>query len=225
MGGGQSTEERQQEQIRQLEARVRSLEDTNSGLQGNVHSMSSTINSNNNTISELQGTIGSLNVELKRSTKERAHLQEELERPVREREKRVNFVNDLKIPVERTDRIVLVGHKGQGKTTFLYLLGEAEKPTKSFSDGTQSMPVSLQRSSYADTIGLHGWELHNLAKLLTLLLLRGKLPIETTVHCLSRLISSFPHFQQASQKTLSCLVEIVSCMQRHVWRKWVLSVR
>jgi len=121
-------------------------------------------------LEKMQGLMASLQQELENMRREAARNEELLKVPIRDRENRVSFVNNLKLGIKQTDAIVLVGQKGKGKSTFLYLMGEGPKPQKSFTDGTVGTIASLE---FCDTIGIHGWELHNLAKLLVLLIYRG----------------------------------------------------
>mgnify|MGYP001118020633 CR=1 FL=1 len=123
-------------------------------------------------LKKMHGLMESLQDELENMRKEAAKNEELLKKPIRDRENRVTFVNDLKLELKQTETIVLVGQKGKGKSTFLYLLGEGPKPEKAYTDGTTA---TLAEQEFCDTIGIHGWEMHNLAKLLVLLIYRGKL--------------------------------------------------
>ena len=87
-----------------------------------------------------------------------------------ERRPRADYVNKLKLHVRVTDTILLVGPKGMGKSTFLWLLGEGDKPRLSLSDGTTDV---TQRGKFIDTMGLNAWTIEEFVKLLVLFLYRG----------------------------------------------------
>ncbi|OWA55067.1 hypothetical protein BV898_19452 [Hypsibius exemplaris] len=97
-------------------------------------------------------------------------LRDELQKPIRNREAKVNFVNGLNLVIKQTDKLLLVGPKGMGKSTFMWLLGQGEKPKQSYSDGTVEI---LQLDHFVDSIGLIGWSLEELVKLLVLMIYDG----------------------------------------------------
>ncbi len=77
---------------------------------------------------------------------------------------------------------LIMGVKGSGKSTFIYLRGLGLKPTKSATDGTRAYTVIdhasddvlvTERANYTDTIGLMGWAVDDLYKLIVLLIYTG----------------------------------------------------
>ena len=59
-----------------------------------------------------------------------------LEKPDAERRAKVDFVNNLRLKIRQTDSLLLLGPKGYGKSTFMWLLGAGPQPEQSFGDGT-----------------------------------------------------------------------------------------
>ncbi|OWA50923.1 hypothetical protein BV898_15424 [Hypsibius exemplaris] len=86
------------------------------------------------------------------------------------RQAQVDLVNGLQLAVRQNDKLLLVGPKGTGKSTFMWLLNQSEKPKPSNSDGTVEI---LQLQNYVDSIGLTGWNIDELVKLLALLIYDG----------------------------------------------------
>ncbi|OWA55068.1 hypothetical protein BV898_19453 [Hypsibius exemplaris] len=66
--------------------------------------------------------------------------------------------------------IARITPKGTGKSTFMWLLNQGEKPKPSNSDGTVEI---LHLRNYVDSIGLTGWNIDELVKLLVLLIYDG----------------------------------------------------
>ncbi|OWA50921.1 hypothetical protein BV898_15422 [Hypsibius exemplaris] len=97
-------------------------------------------------------------------------LRLELQQPIRDREAKVGFVNGLNLVVRQTNKLLLVGPKGMGKSTFMWLLGQGEKPKQSYGDGTVEI---LQLDKFVDSIGLTGWNTEELVKLLVLMIYDG----------------------------------------------------
>ncbi|XP_055329810.1 uncharacterized protein LOC129582325 [Paramacrobiotus metropolitanus] len=92
---------------------------------------------------------------------------EQLQRPTKDREEKIAFVNGLKLPIRQTDSLLLVGPKGAGKSTFLWLLNRGPKPEASRSDGTKKIQ---HVDGFVDSIGLNGWAQEELLKLLVLMI-------------------------------------------------------
>lgn len=120
---------------------------------------------------KLKGDIDMLNNTLSEMRKELSKLQDDLARPVRDREEKVNFVNNLKVPIKVNSSLLILGQKGSGKSTFLYLLGVGPKPEKCLTDGSKEITMS-KADAFTDTIGLQ-WTLDGLFKLMVLLIYKG----------------------------------------------------
>ena len=114
--------------------------------------------------------IAALQESLEKGLKRQAELQAELEKPIKERQEKVDFVNSLKLQISTNSALLLVGMKGMGKSTFVWLLGRGDRPSQSFSDGTVNM---LALDGFVDTIGLRGWTHEELLKLIVLLIYTG----------------------------------------------------
>lgn len=181
----------------QLDSHSRDSQQTISNLQSQLQSQLQNI-------SNLQATINILQ-------KEADNLKEELQKPIRERQAKMKFINDLGLKVTYTNKIILVGHKGQGKSTFLYLLGEGEKPEKSFSDGTQIIETTINQNEFCDTIGIMGWELINLLKLFVLSIYNG-IPQDIVVFCQDRV-----YHAMVCLGALGILNPMIVSMQSNVW--------
>ncbi|XP_055353870.1 uncharacterized protein LOC129599613 [Paramacrobiotus metropolitanus] len=95
---------------------------------------------------------------------------EHLQRPIHDRETKLQLVNGLQLKIHQTDLILLAGTKGMGKSTFLWLLGKGEKPKRSLSDGTVEIRYV---DSFIDFIGLRGWTQEELLKLMVLMIYEG----------------------------------------------------
>ncbi|XP_055329755.1 uncharacterized protein LOC129582287 [Paramacrobiotus metropolitanus] len=94
----------------------------------------------------------------------------ELQLPIKEREERIAYVNSRKLPIRQTESVLLLGMKGLGKSTFLWLLNKGPKPKPSRSDGTVEI---LHVDGFVDSIGLRGWGPEELLKLLVLMIYDG----------------------------------------------------
>ncbi|XP_055329697.1 LOW QUALITY PROTEIN: uncharacterized protein LOC129582249 [Paramacrobiotus metropolitanus] len=112
---------------------------------------------------ELTRTIDDSQEELKKVT-------DQLQKPIKDREQKIAFVNSLNLPIHQTNSLLLLGPKGLGKSTFLWLLNEGPKPKQSRSDGTVEI---LHVSGFVDSIGLRGWTPEELLKLLVLMIYDG----------------------------------------------------
>ncbi|OWA52251.1 hypothetical protein BV898_16709 [Hypsibius exemplaris] len=97
-------------------------------------------------------------------------LQIELRKPILDREAKVGFVNSLGLEIKQNEKLLLVGPKGMGKSTFMWLLNAGEKPVQSLSDGTVEI---VQLKKFVDSIGLSGWSTEELLKLLVLMIYDG----------------------------------------------------
>lgn len=112
--------------------------------------------------------------EIERVRRQLAEVAAELNKPAQERKAKADHVNAMKVLVARTESVLLLGRKGMGKSTFLFLIGEGEKPSPSFGDGT----VQFQKSKsemYMDSIGCD-WTLANVFKVIAVLLCNGGIP-------------------------------------------------
>ena len=86
------------------------------------------------------------------------------------RQLRADYINNLGIQVQQSDSILLVGPKGMGKSTFLWLLGLGSKPKQIFADGTVQ---TTRIGQFIDTIGLDSWSIVEFVKLLVLMIYEG----------------------------------------------------
>ena len=93
-----------------------------------------------------------------------------LNEPVAQRQAKVDFVNSLQLVIRQTDSVLVLGPKGSGKTTFMWLLGRGPQPTKSLRDGTTEI---VKLNGYVDSIGLRGWTNEELVKLIVLMIYEG----------------------------------------------------
>lgn len=112
-----------------------------------------------------------LKASIDNANKKADELSEQLMKPVKDREAKMKFVDDLKLEIKQTDSIALIGPKGMGKSTFLWLAGKGPKPAKSLTDGTTIIIKNIP--GYIDTIGIMGWDLMNLLKLLVIFIYEG----------------------------------------------------
>ena len=128
-------------------------------------------------------TVKNLQESLEQLKDQMREHREELNRPVAERRSKIDFVNGLKLKIRPTQAILLLGTKGQGKSTFLWLRGRGPKPSKTTSDGTVDI---LSSGEYVDTIGLRGWTMDELVKLLVLLIYDG-IPKDLILFCNDRI--------------------------------------
>lgn len=99
-----------------------------------------------------------------------AEVKEELQRPIKDRQARVQFVNNLRLKLKQTKSLLLCGPKGTGKSTFAWLTGRGPKPSATTSDASTQL---VYGDAFTDTIGMRGWTHDELCKLLVLLLYRG----------------------------------------------------
>ncbi|XP_055339035.1 unconventional myosin-X-like [Paramacrobiotus metropolitanus] len=97
-------------------------------------------------------------------------MAEQLEKPIKDREKKIEFVNGLELKIQQNDSLLLVGPKGMGKSTFLWLLNKGQMPKRSIRDGTVEI---IHLSGFVDSIGLRGWTPEELLKLLVLMIYEG----------------------------------------------------
>ncbi|OQV22020.1 hypothetical protein BV898_04230 [Hypsibius exemplaris] len=114
-----------------------------------------------------------INAMIKSVTDAEQHVKDleiELRKPILDREAKVSFVNSLGLDIKQNEKLLLVGPKGMGKSTFMWLLNAGEKPVPSISDGTVEI-VQLQK--FVDSIGLTGWSTEELLKLLVLMIYDG----------------------------------------------------
>ena len=107
----------------------------------------------------LQVLRGQFEQTLKEIRENSERLQRLLDQPFAERKAKVRFVNGLQRKICQTNSLLLLGSKGLGKSTFLWLLGKGDKPIKTISDGTIDV---LQFGGFADSIGLTGWSTEQL---------------------------------------------------------------
>ncbi|XP_055329716.1 uncharacterized protein LOC129582259 [Paramacrobiotus metropolitanus] len=117
-----------------------------------------------------EGRIQDLEKNMQEPERQLNDVQEQLRRPIIDRENKVNFVNGLQLQIKQTDSLLLLGPKGMGKSTFLWLLNKGAKPHKTTTDGTVEI---IQVSGFVDSIGLRGWTPEELLKLLVLMIYEG----------------------------------------------------
>lgn len=97
---------------------------------------------------------------------EKQNIIHELNKPIKELNKKINYVNDLNLKIKYTDKVLLIGNKGVGKSTFLWLKKVINiKPEQCLQDGT--IKIELYEK-YIDTIGIV-WSYECLLKLIVLL--------------------------------------------------------
>jgi hypothetical protein len=108
------------------------------------------------------------------------NLMEELARPAQRMAEKRAFVNNLRIAIRMSDKLLALGVKGSFKSTFYYLYGlSPNKPIFTGADGTSSI-VHLQQA--IDSIGLLGWNQTDIVKLVVLLIYTG-LPADLLLFC------------------------------------------
>eukprot|EP00465_Bigelowiella_longifila_P014795 CAMPEP_0185258086 /NCGR_PEP_ID=MMETSP1359-20130426/7063_1 /TAXON_ID=552665 /ORGANISM="Bigelowiella longifila, Strain CCMP242" /LENGTH=332 /DNA_ID=CAMNT_0027843441 /DNA_START=14 /DNA_END=1012 /DNA_ORIENTATION=- len=107
--------------------------------------------------------------EAKQARKEIARLNKLIEKPIQDRKKKVDFVNGLKLEIKNTEKTLLIGSKGKGKSTFLWLQGKGPKPEKSMKDGTTKL---VYGDDFIDTVGIN-WTVESLLKLFVIFIYRG----------------------------------------------------
>ncbi|XP_055339091.1 uncharacterized protein LOC129588752 [Paramacrobiotus metropolitanus] len=111
-----------------------------------------------------------LNESMQEAEERAKHLIEQLQKPVKDREQKVAFVNNLHLPIQQRDSLLLLGPKGMGKSTFLWLLNKGEMPKRTLRDGTAEI---IQLPGYVDSIGLRAWTAEEIIKLLVLMIYEG----------------------------------------------------
>ncbi|XP_055339032.1 uncharacterized protein LOC129588710 [Paramacrobiotus metropolitanus] len=119
---------------------------------------------------EYQEKLNSYSQRISEAKKRMQEIQDQMEKPIKDREQKLAFVNGLGLPIRETDNVLLLGPKGMGKSTFLWLLNKGEKPTRTMHDGTKDL---VQVPGFTDSIGLRAWTPEELLKLLTLLIYDG----------------------------------------------------
>ncbi|XP_055339034.1 uncharacterized protein LOC129588712 [Paramacrobiotus metropolitanus] len=97
-------------------------------------------------------------------------LREQLEKPVKDRQEKLDFVNSLHRRIHVNNSLLLLGPKGTGKSTFMWLLNRGAMPKRTIRDGTVEME---QLTGYVDSIGLRGWTVEEVLKLMVVLLYQG----------------------------------------------------
>ncbi|XP_055332381.1 uncharacterized protein LOC129584278 [Paramacrobiotus metropolitanus] len=97
-------------------------------------------------------------------------MAEQLEKPIKDRENKVAFVNGLNLKIRQNNSLLLVGPKGMGKSTFLWLLNIGKIPKRTIRDGTVDI---IQLPGFVDSIGLRGWTPEELLKLVVLMIYEG----------------------------------------------------
>ena len=119
---------------------------------------------------EFEMKIEALSKSQAESERQAAEYMTRLQQPAKDRKAKVDFVNSLELEVKKSNSLLLVGPKGMGKSTFLWLLGKGAEPERSYADGTVGL---IQKNGFQDTIGLRGWTPEELYKLLVLLIYEG----------------------------------------------------
>lgn len=103
---------------------------------------------------------------IKNLEKEKQKIIDELNNPVKEIKQKIKYVNNLKLKINYTNKVLLLGNKGAGKSTYLWLINVGNKPEPSLKDGTTKLEF---HKDYIDTIGII-WSYECLLKLIVLLL-------------------------------------------------------
>lgn len=134
---------------------------------------------------QLAATVGALLEDAKKMKAQADSLRAIINFPLVERTKKLKFVNGLNIEVKRSNLTLLLGPKGRGKSTFLWLKGVGPKPAPSLGDGTVELTT---RGDFVDTIGVE-WTLENMVKLVVLLLRRG-IPREVIIFTRDRVMEA-----------------------------------
>jgi len=80
-----------------------------------------------------------------------------------------NYFDENIIRIIRTDNSVIVGPKGHGKSSFLWIKGICDRPTKTYNDGTTELVLE---NKFIDTIGIN-MELNLLLKMIAVLIVKG----------------------------------------------------
>jgi len=114
----------------------------------------------------LKEFVADLELAMKKLERERIETENRLNKPIRDMEEKMKFVNNLNLRINYTNKTLLIGNKGTGKSTYLWLLKVEEKPNPSFKDGTTKL---VFHKDYIDTIGIV-WSHESLIKLLVLLI-------------------------------------------------------
>jgi len=117
----------------------------------------------------LEIRVKNLTNEFKTAREEAQKLKETLNKPIKMRKEKVEFVNSLKLEIKQTNNLALIGPPGVGKSTFLWLLGKTEKPIFTMDHGTKELSYN---HGFTDTIGVN-WNFEELLKLLTLFVYEG----------------------------------------------------
>ena len=93
-----------------------------------------------------------LNEDVQKTKDQLAKLTAQLEKDVKDRENKMKYVNDLELPIRQINSLLLVGPKGFGKSTFMWLLGRGEEPSSTFGDGS---PDILKLNGFVKLIVLY----------------------------------------------------------------------
>ncbi|KAJ3317812.1 hypothetical protein HDV06_001132 [Boothiomyces sp. JEL0866] len=81
------------------------------------------------------------------------------------------YVNGLKLKIIKTDKILIFGDKGSGKSTYLWLLNEIDEPP--VNNVTDSTVEFLYTNNFIDTVGINTKCIDHYYKLFTLLIYKG----------------------------------------------------
>jgi len=98
--------------------------------------------------------------------REKQKIIDELNKPIKELNEKIKYVNDLNLKINYTNKVLLIGNKGAGKSTYLWLIKIGKKPEPSLQDGTTKLEF---HNGYIDTIGII-WSYESLLKLIVLLI-------------------------------------------------------
>lgn len=123
----------------------------------------------NSRILDLENKIkisNELKQSMKNLEKEKQKIIDELNNPVKELNKKIKYVNELNLKINYTKKVLLIGNKGVGKSTYLWLMKIGNKPEPSIQDGTTKLEY---HKDYIDTIGIV-WSYESLLKLIVLLI-------------------------------------------------------
>ncbi|XP_055334997.1 uncharacterized protein LOC129586038 [Paramacrobiotus metropolitanus] len=154
--------------------------------------------------------INDLTSNIKKTEAEMRSMKEQLEKPVRDLAAKMDFVNGLNLKIRQTDSLLLLGPKGTGKSTFLWLLKKGAKPTKTYSDGTAQL---LHYNGFTDTIGLRGWTPEEVLKLFVLMIYDG-IPKDLIIFGNDRVQQAF-----TALASWGVMVPMIAIMSGEFWKK------
>jgi hypothetical protein len=104
--------------------------------------------------------------------KARKELEEVRNAPLREKQKQVDALNALEIPLNYTNKVAFVGPKGSFKSTFKWIIGKGPKPSKASAEGEGDAVRFDFSLDFLDTITM-SWSNENVYKLAVIFIVHG----------------------------------------------------